>query len=87
MIRLGDNRGRVMTHPRDQGPLRQAHRARTAAAASHLPVRRAVRPVSWPLQTQLRQPLNGGHRVNPERAAAERSSESNWSPVRQIEGF
>jgi hypothetical protein len=25
-------------------------------------VRRAVPPVSWPLQTRLRQPLNGGHR-------------------------
>jgi hypothetical protein len=26
------------------------------------PVRRAVPPVSWPLQTRLRQPLNGGQR-------------------------
>jgi hypothetical protein len=45
--------------PRRQGPLRQAHSARTAAAV--FPVRRAVPPVSWPLQTRLRQPLNGGH--------------------------
>jgi hypothetical protein len=28
----------------------------------HADQQRAVPPISWPLQTRLRQPLNGGHR-------------------------
>jgi len=45
-----------MTHSRDA---KGRFVRRTAAAV--FPVRRAVLPVSWPLQTRLRQPLNGGH--------------------------
>ena len=52
-----------MTPPRDNRG-RFIRRAAPAPLPPHVifPVRRAVPPVSWPLQTRLRQPLNGGHR-------------------------
>src|SRR4029077_2234637 len=52
-----------MTHPR-HATARSVRRTAPAPLPPHVifPVRRAVPPISWPLQTRLRQPLNGGHR-------------------------